>query len=111
SAEERSAESRQQERPGGCTETDRAASRGTSHAGLSRRIRSAHTAGTEPQLSHRHNRSDARDEPAQSGLSKLGDSLRRPGSLFPPSPRRLAEKNSGKRACVAAPSCSINSST
>ena len=36
-----------QERSGGCTETERPASRGTSHAGVSRRVRGAHTAGAE----------------------------------------------------------------
>jgi hypothetical protein len=52
SAEEHATESGQQERSGGCTQTERPASRGTSHAGVPRRVRGAHTAGAESQLSH-----------------------------------------------------------
>src|SRR5712691_2454573 len=95
SAEERAAESRQQERSGGCTQTERPASRRTSHAGLPRRVRGPHAAGTEPQLSRRQQRSHARDESSQGDISELGDSLRRPGGLFPAPPRRLAGKTAG----------------
>src|SRR6204780_2980627 len=82
---------------GGCTETKRPAARGTSHAGVPRRVRSPHTAGTGPQLSRRQQRSHARDESSQSDLSELGDSLRRPASLFPAPSRRLAGKTAGDR--------------
>src|SRR5258706_12194860 len=96
-AEERTAESRQQERSGGCTQTKRPASRGTSHAGISRRVRSPRPAGTESQLSRGQQRSHARDESSQGDLSELGDSLRRPASLFPAPSRRLAGKTAGSR--------------
>src|ERR1017187_10847020 len=61
------------------------------------RIRGPHTAGTESQLSRRQQRSHARDESSQSDISELGDSLRRPASLFPAPSRRLAGKTAGSR--------------
>src|ERR1700685_2150540 len=97
SAEKRATESRQQERSGGCTQTERPAARGTSHAGVPRRVRGPHTAGTESQLSRRQQRSYARDESSQGDISELGDSLRRPGGVFPAPSRRLAGKTAGSR--------------
>src|ERR1700736_4870435 len=97
SAEELAAKSRQQERSGGCTQTERPASRGTCHAGVPRRVGGPHTAGTESQLSRRQQRSHARDESSQGDLSELGDSLRRPASLFPTPSHRLAGETAGSR--------------
>src|ERR1700693_1252416 len=97
SAEERAVESRQQERPGGCTQTERPASRGTAHAGVPRRVRSPHTAGTESQLFGRQQRSHARDESSQGDISKLGGSLRRAASVLSAPSRRLAGKIAGSR--------------
>ena len=70
---------------------------GLAHAGVPRRVRGPHTAGTESQLSRRQQRSHARDESSQSDISELGDSLRRPASLFPAPSRRLAGKTAGSR--------------
>src|SRR5579871_878480 len=94
SAEERTTESRQQ---GGCMQTERPTSRGTYHAGVPRRVRGPHTTGTESQLSHRQQRSHARDESSQGDISELGDSLRWPGGLFATPSRCLSGETAGNR--------------
>ena len=50
-----------------------------------------------PQLPHHRQRSDPGDEPVESSVSELGDSLCRTGCLLHSSSRRVAEQNQGGR--------------